>query len=755
LRIDLKQRCAVLCSGTVVGKAMTSESRSGPTFRFGTFEADAGRATLTRNGATIKIQDQPFRVLIHLLEHAGAVVTRDELRQLLWGDETFVEFDASLNVILKKLRAALRDDSDNPRFVETVPRHGYRFIAPVAAADSGSNRAETTPNGPTPSSEDAAGAMESRAASGRRWWIGALQLTAVAVLAVSATVIVTKRNHASADSVPLVRSSILAPQGVDFVSTSLALSRDGQMLAFVANGSNGAPTSLWVEAMSSGITHPLTGTEGATLPFWSPDGQNIGFFAHGKLWRVGSEGGPPQPLCDAPLGRGGTWNQSGVIVFAPDLNRPLERISANGGVAIRLAPFASQSGTAQAWWPQFLPDGEHFIFWSHSDTTTDVDGIYLAALGSNERRLLMATESNGLYANGYLLYVHDQHLLVRPFDALRLRLGAVSQMLADGVGIHGGMHLGDFSASQNGLLAYFAGQANRGWPMVMYDRSGKLEGRIVPQQDVYLDPRFSRDGRRLALSISRRDTTLDDVWIVDVGDGTRTRITFGNGDATHPVWSADGNTMYYSSIGADRVPHTYARLTNGAADEKPLLVEAGVSEVPMDVSKDGQYLAYTRRENGKPWEIWMLPLRRPGTPYAFARSPHADIIDPAFSPDNTWVAYSADDSGTFNVYIAHFHGDGKWQVSAGGGTDPVWAPDGRRLYFIDNAENVMYVDVRASDEAVSVSKPVMFAQHATFRMPRPLAVAPDGRLLVDGHHDQAGAPLTITLLTNWPGGLRR
>lgn len=734
---------------------MESEVRRGPVFRFGTFEADTARNTLARNGTNVKIQDQPFRVLVHLLQHAGVVVTRDELRQLLWGDETFVDFDASLNVILKKLRAALRDDSDNPRFIETVPRHGYRFIAPVAVAEPASSRVESASNDRVLGTEGDVGAVKRTAArSRRRWWKGGVQLTVVAVAAASATLLVVNRERASPDSVPVVRSLVLPPASSSFLPTSLALSPDGRLLAFVANLSTGARAVLWIEAMNSGSVHPLTGTEGATLPFWSPDGQDIGFFAHGKLWRVGSQGGPPQPLCDAPLGRGGTWNRDGVIVFAPDLNSPLQQISARGGAATAAAPLGSQTATGQAWWPQFLPDGQHFIFWSHSTSGTDVDGIYVTALGSHERRLLAASESDGFYASGTLLYVHDQHLLAARFDARHLDLAAASDVLADGVGIQGGMHLADFSASQNGLLAYFAGRANRGWPMVMYDADGTPKGRIVPQQDIYLTPRFSPDGKRLAVSISRPDTTLDDVWVIDVRNGTQSRMTFGNGDATHPVWSADGNTIYYSSNGPDRVPHIYARSANGASGEKPILASTGISEIPMDVSRDGRYLAYERRENGKRREIWILPLSGNGTPYAFARLPQSDVTDPAFSRDGTRVAYSSNETGAYEVYISPVDHAGKWQVSAGGGTDPVWTSDGTRLYFMDSADNVRYVEVRDSGGAVDVSKPAIFVQNAAFEMPRPLAIAPDGRLLVDGHRE--GVPLLpLTLVTNWPSALKR
>ena len=737
---------------------MGTEVCRGSLFRFGLFEADASRGTLIRNGAPVKIQDQPFRVLVHLLEHAGATVTRDELRRLLWGDETFVDFDASLNVILKKLRAALRDDSENPRFIATVPRHGYRFLAPVAVADSDSNRGQDSLNDAILKGGGTTEAVARINAAGltARWQRSTMLSAIVAALAVSATLVVMNWKRAATVSAPVVRSSVLAPHDTSFVSTSLAISPDGGVLAFVANVSNGGPAALWLQTMNSGSAHPLSGTEGATLPFWSPDSQHLGFFSHGKLWRIDKQGGPPQPLCDASLGRGGTWNEHNVILFAPDINGPLQEISAHGGAAKVVLPLDSPNGTVHAWWPQFLPDGKHFIYWSHTNTSTDVDGIYVSELGSNERRLLVPTESNGLYAADHLLYMHDQTLLADSFDLNHLSLSAAPEPLAEGIGIHQGMHLADFTASQNGLLAYFPGRANRGWPMVLYDGSGKPQGRIFSQRDIFVDPRFSPDGKRLAVSIARSDSTLDDLWVIDVQLGTRTRMTFVSGDATHPVWSADQNTIYYSAAnGPDRLPHIYERLANGVGDEKPILATAGVSEVPMDISKDGSHLAYARRENGKQWEVWMLPLLKTGKPFAFVGLPRSNVTDPAFSPDGKRVAYSSDETGDSEIYISPLVGSGKWQVSTGGGSDPVWAPDGRRLYFMDGAQNIMYVHVRASRSGVKLNKPVLFDENATFPMPRPLAAAPDGRLLVDGHDDEPTPTATITLVTNWPTQLKQ
>lgn len=716
---------------------------AGPVYRFGLYEADAGRNTLTRNGTPVKIQDQPFRVLVVLLERSGRIVTRDELRQQIWGEETHVDFDASLNAILKKLRAALRDESDNPTFIETVPRHGYRFIAPVSIAGG------TESHSPVTGLAEVQEGGPQRPRAPRRSLPRGAEWAVVAAVSILITVAVPRGTRTAPDGAT-VRSYILPPNHASFVSTSSALSPNGRLLAFVANLPNGGPPLLWVESLDSLSTQPLAGTGNAVLPFWSPDSRHIGYFANGKLWRVDAEGGPPQALCDAPLGRGGAWNQDGVILFAPDLNGPLQQIPAGGGTPRTALPVGGRAASMHAWWPEFLPDGKHFIYWSSAINGGEPDGVYFGELGSKERRLLVATESDAVYANGNLLYVHEQTLLARRFDSGRMRFTGEPAEVAERLGLHGGMHYAEFTASQTGLLAYFAGTANKGWPMVMYGRDGTLEERVVPQKDIFLHPRFSPDGKQVAVAIERSGSGMTDVWTIHVQSGTRKRITFNQHNASDPAWSADGKMIYYSSSkGPDDSPHIYARFASGAGAEQIVLATPGVSEIPMDVSRDGGQLTYVRRENGKNWTIWILPLRGAVKPFPVVQSSQFNATDAAFSPDGKWLAYASDETGNFEIYIAGHRGEGRWQISSHGGTSPAWSPESKRLYYFDAAENIMQVDVRERHGAIEPVEPLTFAQNATFSMRRPFAVAPDGRVLVDGHNDEASSSQAMVLVSNW------
>jgi len=275
---------------------MQETAKSARVLRFGVFEVDAATGELRKQGLRIRLQEQPSQLLLMLLERAGEVVGREEICRKLWPPDTFVDFDQSLGTALRKLRQALGDDAETPRYIETIPKHGLRFVAPVekifAANSTPALEANQTPH---------------VAPTSRILWWAAFAVTCVLLLSLGW---MTYMSRLAADRQPSMRptrSSILPPSSWYFERSSFSVSPDGTRLAFVAFGPEGTD-KLWVRALSASNAQQINGTEGAFLPFWSPDSRRIGFFAAGKLAMVETDSGAVRVICEAPFGRGGgTW----------------------------------------------------------------------------------------------------------------------------------------------------------------------------------------------------------------------------------------------------------------------------------------------------------------------------------------------------------------------------------------------------------------------------------------------------------------
>ncbi len=332
---------------------MPGHAQNGGPIRFGAFEVDVAARELRKSGVRIRVQEQPFRVLAMLLARPGEVVTREELQQELWPGEEYGEFDLGLNTAVKKLRQALNDSADSPRWIETVPRVGYRFLGPTAS--------------------DASPPLESPQELVRprgRWVLPAGACALVIAGLVMGWFWGRSEREADARS---YRLELSAPRGIAYMA--FALSPDGSRLAFIGEGV-GSPL-LWIQSLIDGSAVAIEGTENAEplgTPFWSPDGSRIGFFADRKLKRVTAAGGGVQTLCDAPFGRGGAWNADGVIVFAPETDSGLWKLDpATEECSPFITPDEKQAG-ASFRNPQFLHDGESLLFTRRRVRTADVVG---------------------------------------------------------------------------------------------------------------------------------------------------------------------------------------------------------------------------------------------------------------------------------------------------------------------------------------------------------------------------------------------
>jgi Tol biopolymer transport system component len=499
----------------------------------------------------------------------------------------------------------------------------------------------------------------------------------------------------------------------------------------------------------------LPGTQDAIYPFWSPDSREIGFFAAGKLKKINADDGPPQDICDSLSGRGGAWSKDGVIVFTPSSGQPLFRVPASGGVPEPASKLDASLGQNSHRWPFFLPDGKHFIFWARSSRSDPVSMLYVGELGKLDAKPLMKSETMAEYASGRLLFLRDQTLMAQPFDPDRMSLGGEPVPLAEHIAINGATVHAMFSASESGALVYQTGDASSGWNLLWRERDGKQD-QTVNKPEHYVRPTISPDGKRIAVSFFAGNQGTADVWIIDLERNASTRLTFGPASQWNAVWSADGKTIFCSS-NAKGADHIYAKAADGSGSEGAILEEPDATEIPRAVSPDGLYLVFTRRKNGESiGHIWALPLSGEKKPFPIIEDAFEES-SPALSASGKWMAYQSNESGRNEIYITAFPGGGaKWQVSTNGGIAPKWRRDGKEMFFLDGADNLMAVDFSSGGTVPKLGTPnTLFQTIGIQRDFGPFDVSADGKrfLLNSGNLKEGADPLTLVL--NWPGKSKR
>ena len=546
----------------------------------------------------------------------------------------------------------------------------------------------------------------------------------------------------------VVKLFVPPPEKADFNWFSIpAISPDGRRL--VAAVDQDGRRSLWVRDFDSLTGRALPGTDGASYPFWSADSKTVAFFAVGKLKKIEVAGGPAITLCDAANPRGGTWNQSGVIVFAPSPTSGLMRVSAAGGTMTAVTQPDAALHERGNRFPSFLPDGRHFLF-TAQNSNVEQSVIYVGDLESRSRQRVLPANSNVVYVPpGYLLFVRERTLMAQPFNAAKLQTTGDAVPIAEQVDSISGNSQGQFSSSQNGVLAYTSGGGGGNVQLTWFDRSGKAVGTLGTPGELEW-PAISPDGSTVAVEQGDRQGNLRDVWLHDVARATATRFTFGPASNRFPVWSPDGThiAFYTTRDGTD----VYRRATGGTAQDEPL-DKRPANKRPDDWSRDGKYIL--EENNGDPKtgnDIWVLPLFGDRKPYPYLHTEFSERYA-KLSPNGQWLAYVSDESKSNEVYVQTFpNPGGKWQVSTNGGSYPVWSRDGKELFFIGADQKLMAVEIKGGAKFEAGLPKPLFDVH--INNDGWYDVSKDGRFLIPNQIGQAtSAPMTVVL--NWTAGLKR
>ncbi|HKI26542.1 MAG TPA: protein kinase [Candidatus Sulfotelmatobacter sp.] len=552
---------------------------------------------------------------------------------------------------------------------------------------------------------------------------------------------------------PVSRTVITLPPGQRLAGLdqpAIALSPDGTHLAYVAV--QGGRQQLYLRAMDSLEARPIPGTESATGPFFSPDGQWLGFFADQKLKKVSVSGGSALTLADVAFPLGASWDSHGMITFAPSVGSAIREVAEAGGASQPLTRLGRGEITHR--WPEFLPDGKAMLF-SAGPTSVNWTNAYVAvrSVETGEQHNLVQGATQPRYApTGHLLYAQVGSLMAAPFDSQRLTVAGAGVPVVEGILQSTTSGVAQYSISATGSLVYIPGDAqaaqNR---LVWVDRTG-AERPIAAPARPYVFPRLSPDGRRLAVTLQGQDVQL---WLYDFSRETLTRFAFEGKFNANPVWTPDGKRIVFNS-NKEGPNNLFWQLADGSGGLERLTTSEFL-DFPMSWSPNGQVLAYVEVTPSTGYDLWTLGLGdRKAQP--FLQTQFNESV-PQFSPDGRWLAYISNESGRWEVYVQPYPSSGgKWQISTEGGTEPIWNRNGRELFY-RNGDKMMAVDIAAQPSFAAGKPHMLFEGHY---VPPPgttpnYDVSPDGQRFLMIKPNEAGeaAPAQINVVLNWFEELKR
>jgi len=608
---------------------------------------------------------------------------------------------------------------------------------------------------------DTGGAVPvARSYTARMGWI-------LAALLLGATLFFAARPSLNSSLTDPISFNVFPPEGTVFSAANnttvnvpqFALSPDGNNLVFVAEAP-GATRTLWVRTKDQVSARELLGTANAESPFWSPDSRWIGFFVEGKVKKIPAAGGPAQIITQTSTDiRGGTWSREDNILFASG-TEPILHVKSSGGktTPVTVLDISRELGTHR--YPYFLPDGNHFLY-SIFGRSTDHNGVYLGSLNDQNKTLLVRLDTNAVYVPpGFLLFVDGEILQGQAFDVKRLQLNGQPFFVAEHAG-RSSAFMSAVSASDVGTIAY-AGTIPQNGRLTWIDRSGNtLETPVTPDGD-YPDFRLSPDEKRLAVSLVNVKAGLVEIWLTDLARNSTSRFASGGLVTGTPIWSPDGTRLVFRT-NRNGLTELYERSAAGGGSERPILVgeayraaQLSANVVHADWSPDGRSIIFSDPSTESGNDLWLLPLTQNGKPERFVASP-SEQMHGNFSPDGHLVAYTSNESGSFEVYVETLpRSDRKWSVSTGGGYEPRWRADGSEIYYLSEDRKLMAVSVGPG--------PSFGVPKALFQTRVPAGITPnrthyvpsrDGRRFLVNTQTASTQQAAITVVLNWSATLSK
>ena len=732
-------------------------------YEFGDFRLDASERLLSRRGVTVPLTPKAIDLLLALVEQPGRLLDKETLLNTVWPG-TFVE-ENNLADNIFKLRRVLGDGENGSRFIETVPKRGYRFVADVHAVapltEEGARSGASGRGGAAPPRGGTERGRSRRLATNTRrprsvpWLVAGAMTLLVFVLGVGYGRRETPEPPRIAEGVEL-----LPPENASF--GDIAVSPDGKWLAFTA--ATDSRVRLWLRSLASDEAKAVESTDGASHPFWSPDSRFIGFFASGKLKKVELGGGLPVPLCRASAGTGGTWNREGVILFTVLGVPQILRVSASGGmpeVVLHADP-----GQTDLHEPFFLPDGRRFLYLAISSGKKNAGGIYVGSLDGNLRQRVLDHDSNAVFVagdandrhRGYLLFGREGGLMALAFDSEALHTSGEAEPIAARLGTVQGANLSyrrrNFTASDNGLLIYDPHIDRQRSQLLWVDRHG-TPLHVLAQLDNVSVPVLSPDESRIVVARKDLATNNNDLWLTDSLGDNPVRFTFDPGSDLLGLWSPDGQRIVWTSTRNGGFDLYEKEVSSHGKDT--LLLQSEQPKFPLDWSRDGHFLLFRQISPQTNHDIFVLPTTGERKPFPYLQTAAMENGG-AFSPDGNWIAYNSDESGRVEVYVESFptHG-GKRQISVAGGSGPRWRADGKELYYYSLDGTLMALPVTGGGASLTTGTPtVLFPFRPAAATTGPsYAVTRNGQRFLLSAIVETDAKAPLSVVQNWTEGIKR